>query len=484
MGEPLDLVVEELLLAAFALRDEQAGLRSGAFAVDQVGSASSWTAGHDRWFPASPESRRQPPTPPDPVTYAAAMVLAADFSETPFWWVRSPPTHVPVELPTTTDVAIVGAGYTGLNAALQLARGGRDVTVLDAAIIGSGASSRSAGLVSGRAGISKMIDLTALVGEQQANAILDDADDAYDALRTFVADENLDCSLDHCGRFVTATTAPMLAKLEKKMHEYNAVGLDEPFELVPRDRQSEWVQSDLFLGGMAVRNAGTIDPAAYTAGLIHLCRDAGVQLVGKNAVLDVDRSTTGFAVHTEAGALTAGDVIIATNGYTGKLTPWLQRRIVPMSSTIAATEPMDPAVVSRLLPQRAAYIDGRRLITYARPSPDGTRILFGGRARFRPISLATSAEILHAQMVQVFPELADIAFTHAWNGFMAFTTDHLPKVGTLDGMHYAVGCNGGSGIVAMSWLGQLTAAKILGDDRPPLINSQLLCQLSYPGSTD
>ena len=399
--------------------------------------------------------------------YDSAMVLSPDFAETPFWWVRSPPAHVPAELPASTDVAIVGAGYTGLNAALHLARAGRDVTVLDAGIIGAGASSRSAGLVSGRAGISKMIDLTALVGEQRANAILDEADHAYDELRRFVADEDLDCSLDHCGRFVTATTEPMLAKLEKKMHEYNAVGLDEPFELVPRARQDEWVRSELFLGGMAVRNAGTIDPAAYTAGLIGLCRDAGVRLIGKDAVLQVERSRMGFAVTAESGALTTGDVIIATNGYTGKLTPWLQRRIVPMSSTIAATEPMDPAVVARLLPQRAPYIDGRRLITYARPSPDGTRILFGGRARFRPIPLTTSAEILHAQMVQVFPELADVAFTHAWSGFMAFTTDYLPKVGTLDGMHYAVGCNGGSGIVAMSWLGQLTAAKILGEDRAP-----------------
>lgn len=395
------------------------------------------------------------------------MALSADLTETPYWWMCAAPTHVPTAVPDKTDVAIIGGGYTGLNCALPLARAGLDVTVFDSETIGSGASSRSAGLVSGRAGISKMIDLTALVGANRAAAILDEADDAYAALRSFVADEQIDCALDHCGRFVTATTPPMFDKLAKKMAEYNAAGLDVPFELVPPERQREWVGSDLFVGGMAVANAGTIDPGRYTQGLVDRCREAGVRLVGQQRVDDVEQAPTGFAVRAGSAMIRAGQVVVATNGYTGKLTPWLRRRIVPMSSTIAATEPMDPSLVSSLLPKRAAYIDGRRLITYARPSPDGTRILFGGRARFRPISPPEAAAILHGQMVEVFPELEDIAFTHAWTGFMAFTTDFLPKIGTLDGMHFAVGCNGGSGVVAMSWLGRQVASKILGEDVAP-----------------
>lgn len=395
------------------------------------------------------------------------MALTNDFTDEPYWWEASRPVHVPVTPPSSTDVAIVGGGYTGLNCALELARGGLDVTVFDATTIGAGASSRSAGLVSGRAGISKMIDLTALVGEERAEAILDEADHAYDELFRFVADEQLDCGLDHCGRFVTATTKPMLDKLTKKMTEYNAAGLSEPFEMVLGDDQQDWIGSDFFLGGMAVRNAGTIDPGRYTAGLIERCDEAGVRLVGQQRVSNINRVAKSFDVRAGASTVRARDVVIATNGYTDKLSPFLQHRIVPMSSTIAATEELDPALVQQLLPKRAPYIDGRRLITYARPSPDGRRILFGGRARFRQISSEQSAKILHAQMVEVFPELADVRFSHAWSGFMGFTTDWLPKIGLLDGKHYAVGCNGGSGIVSMSWLGRKVASKILGEDRPP-----------------
>jgi glycine/D-amino acid oxidase-like deaminating enzyme len=312
-----------------------------------------------------------------------------------------------------------------------------------------------------------MIDLTALVGAERAAAILDEADDAYAALRTFVENEQIDCALDHCGRFVTATTPAMFDKLVKKMAEYNEAELDEPFELVTAERQREWVGSDLFVGGMAVANAGTIDPGRYTQGLVERCRAAGVRLVGQLPVDSVEQTSSGFEVTAGTSTVRAGQVVVATNGYTGKLTPWLRRRIVPMSSTIAVTEPIDPTLVTALLPKRAAYIDGRRLITYARPSPDGTRILFGGRARFRPISPTEAAGILHSQMVEVFPELEDIGFTHAWTGFMAFTTDFLPKIGMLDGMHFAVGCNGGSGVVAMSWLGRKVAHKILGEDDAP-----------------
>jgi glycine/D-amino acid oxidase-like deaminating enzyme len=158
--------------------------------------------------------------------------------------------------------------------------------------------------------------------------------------------------------------------------------------------------------------------------------------------------------------------VITTNGYTDGVVPWHRERIVPMSSTILGLERLGRERVEALLPAMTAVIDTNRVIVYARPTPDGEGILFGGRARFRPVSTATSARILHDQMLEIFPTLADVKITNAWSGLMAFTADYLPKLGVRDRVHYVLGCNGGSGVVLMPWLGRAVGRRIAGTDDP------------------
>ena len=160
-------------------------------------------------------------------------------------------------------------------------------------------------------------------------------------------------------------------------------------------------------------------------------------------------------------------MVLGTNGYTDALSPWHQRRLVPISSTIVATEELGEDRVRAILPKLCPVIDTKRVICFARPTPDHKRVLFGGRARFSPLGPAQSAEILHKQLSQIFPELHDVKVTNAWSGYMAFTFDFLPKIGMHDGVHYAIGCNGGCGIVMMSWLGHQVARKILGSANRP-----------------
>src|SRR5262249_15201143 len=139
---------------------------------------------------------------------------------------------------------------------------------------------------------------------------------------------------------------------------------------------------------------------------------------------------------TSRGSLLAGDVVIATNGYTGKLTPALRRRVVPIASHIIATEPLPADLAASLIPKGRSLSDTKRVLCYYRMSPDGTRMVFGGRARFTPANPLTCARVLHRYMTDRFPQLADTRVTHSWTGNTAFTLDALPHMGESGGLHY------------------------------------------------
>jgi glycine/D-amino acid oxidase-like deaminating enzyme len=159
------------------------------------------------------------------------------------------------------------------------------------------------------------------------------------------------------------------------------------------------------------------------------------------AAARIARVGNGWRVETNRGAVTAGDVVIATNGYTSTLTPELRRRVVPIASHIIATE-LPPDLARALIPSGRTLSDTRRVLCYYRMSPDGRRMVLGGRARFTPVEAAVSAPILHRYMTARFPQLRGVKVTHAWTGNTAFTLDALPHMGESDGLHYCLGCNG------------------------------------------
>lgn len=394
-------------------------------------------------------------------------IFAEDFSEEPWWWRHAAAVDRPCpELPDEAEVVVVGSGYAGLNCAHELAKEGSDVVVLDSGKIGIGASTRAAGLLSGRAGVSKQIDLETAVGKEHATRILDEADEAYEHLKYIVASENIDCDLERAGRFVGAHTPQAYEKLAQKMVEYNSGGRTE-FYMVPKQEQRDYVASDFWCGGMFTESAGAIHSAKYHNGLVDCCERAGARLVSDARVIGISNDGGTKTVTTRSGSIRAREVVLATNGYTDRLSPWHQKRIVPISSTIVASEELGEERVSEVLPRLCPVIDTRRVVCYARPTPDKKAILFGGRARFSPIGPTESASILHQQLSVMFPQLRDIRVTNAWSGYMGFTFDFLPKVGTHEGIHYAIGCNGGCGIVMMSWLGRQAARKLMGTAQHP-----------------
>jgi len=229
--------------------------------------------------------------------------------------------------------------------------------------------------------------------------------------------------------------------------------------MVPRGRQREEMASDYYFGGMVVERSGKLHPALYYKGLLDACRRRNVTVCAEAAVTRIGPANNGWRVETSRGVVSAGDLVIATNGYTGSLTPALRRRVIPVASHIIATEELPDDLARSLIPKRRTLSDTKRVLCYYRMSPDGTRMVFGGRARFTQVDATVSAPILHRYMTDRFPQLRGVKLTHAWTGNVAFTLDALPHMGQRDGLHYCLGCNG-SGVAMMTYLGWQTARKI------------------------
>lgn len=383
-----------------------------------------------------------------------------EFKAFPFWWEAYQPTAGElVDVPSKIDVAIVGAGYAGLSAAIELADLGVRAVVLEAGVPGQGASTRSGGSISGGVNVGKSFSGKSLdPNSDMAKAMLSDASDAYSLIDRLIERENIECFWQKQGRFVGAWTPKHYATQAAKVAVLNSAAGSGSF-MIPRERQREEIASDYYYGGMVVERSGKLHPALYYKGLLDAARKRGVLICAQAPVNKIERMGTQWRLATGRGEVTADSVMIATNGYTGDVTPRLKRRLVPIASHIIATEELDPDLAASLIPKGRAVSDTRRVLCYYRISPDGKRMIFGGRARFTPVTPEVSAPILHSFMTERFPQLKQVRVTHAWTGNVAFSLDAVPHMGTDEGMHYALACNG-SGVAMMTYLGWATARKI------------------------
>ena len=389
-------------------------------------------------------------------------ILTEDMRETSQWWDNvGEVEQAAAALPTKVDIAIVGSGYTGLCAALELARAGRSVAVFEAERLGFGCSTRNGGQVSAhmKPGLH---DLARRHGEQKALAILRTGYEAYEFLSGFLAAEGIDCDFRKTGHFLGAHTPG----------SYETIARSEPAEVrrfgyeayaVPRAEQRAEVGTDAFHGGVVYPDAAQLDPARYHRGLLDRVIGAGAGVHANARVDEITPQGDGFSLRIGVHVVSARNVLVATNGYTGAATPWMRRRVIPIGSFIIATEPQPEDLIRRLSPKDRTISETRKVIYYYRASPDHRRMLFGGRVSIGHATAQYSAPRLHAAMSRVFPELATARVSHSWYGFVGFTFDHLPHLGCQDGMHYAMGyC--GVGIAMASYLGTKIAQQML--DKP------------------
>jgi glycine/D-amino acid oxidase-like deaminating enzyme len=380
------------------------------------------------------------------------------------WTDTSPLPRFPAApLPRSTDVAIIGGGYTGLSAARCLARRGADATVLERYTVGWGASGRNGGFV--LPGFKpEMEELDRRLGAHRAAAMFQLSLDGIAFLEDLIQQERIACDFTRCGA-VTLAAKPGHVRALEESGRFLRDRLSYETELLGRADLGREIGSTRYYGALLDPRGCSLQPAKYVSGLAEAAARAGARLCEGTEVTRIRRVNGRFEITTSGGVLWAREVLAATNGYTPPALPALRRRVIPIGSYQIATEPLDPAIAERLVPRGRVFSDTKNLLYYFRLSPD-RRMVFGGRASFTPTSPRRSAAILRAGMREVFPELDHTRIEYTWSGKVAYPVDHLPHAGRFEGIHYAMGyC--GHGVALATYLGARMGEVLAGSGEVP-----------------
>jgi glycine/D-amino acid oxidase-like deaminating enzyme len=394
--------------------------------------------------------------------------LNRDYERRPYWHATMPalPDRSGKPLPESADAVVIGGGYTGLAAARQLATQGASVVVVEARTLGWGASTRNGGIAHpgykwGPASLVKRY------GRDLATQLYADSVAATEILGRTIRDGGIDAELRFNGCMELAWSRRDADDFAGEVGMRTEWGT--PARLVPLERLTDEVGTKAYHGGLAIDTGGVVHPGKWFAGLVGLAEKAGADLHEETRVASVRRQRDGrFAVQTERGAILAGDVLVATNGYTDAAAPWLRRRIIPIGSYIIATEPLPADLARELSPTGRAYFDTRNFLSYWHVSADH-RLIWGGRVSFLPTTVDKTAKLLHRRMLEVYPQVAGYRVEYSWGGKIGMTFDRMPHIGRSGGVMYAMGCCG-SGVVLLHWLGTRAAQWMGGGDPPALAN--------------
>ena len=368
-------------------------------------------------------------------------------------------------MPEVVDVAVIGAGFTGLSAARTLAKRGARVAVLERNTIGWGASSRNGGMVltGMKLGVNKLISM---YGRERTRRMYAASLASIDCVEQIVQEERIDCDFSRCGHLEVACKQKHFENYERQT-ELIEVEFNHKLKVLAKSELSDEIGSTLYHGGIVDEVSAGCNPARYVAGLAESALKAGVEIFEHASVQAIQRDSrgeVGWKLITARGSLWAHEVFVATSGYTGAATPALQRKLIPIGSFIIATEVLPASLARELSPRNRMIYDSKHFLHYYRLTPD-RRMLFGGRAAFFPESERTirrSADILRRGMIQVYPQLIDARVEFAWGGTLDFAFDIMPHAGQMDGMYYAVGY-AGHGVAMATYQGQKVAEMMAGD---------------------
>jgi gamma-glutamylputrescine oxidase len=359
------------------------------------------------------------------------------------------------------DVAIIGAGFTGLSAAYHLQNLGFSTVVLDENCVGWGASGRNGSLM--LVGYKhNLYALASKYGIETTKEMLDMSLDGIELVRSISEKHNINCEFTKNGSFLAAYKPSHLEKL-KKEQEYMSRELKyENYIVEKKDVESE-IHSPLYHGGMIDPNACYLHPLKYAIGLADAVEVSGGKIYEQTKVTSITRSNGEVTLTTPFGEVKASNVISATNGYTQKVTKKLSRSVIPVGSYILTTQPLGSGVANRLIPSKRGLFDTKKFLYYFRMTKDD-RLLFGGRVNFKANESPELYQLLQKSMLEVFPELKQAKIDFTWGGNVALTFDLLPHIGQMDdGTYFALGYSG-HGVSLSTLMGKLLALKITGDE--------------------
>lgn len=357
------------------------------------------------------------------------------------------------------EFAIVGAGFTGLSAALHLAEAGHTVRVLEAVQPGWGASGRNGGQVNPGC---KLLpeEVETLYGGEQGRRINAMADGACQLVFDLIHHHAIDCDALRPGYVQGAQSRRGINFLENWVRQWSTRGA--PVEMLSRRETVDLLGTDVYLHGMLDRRGGNIQPLSYARGLARAAIEAGAVVHGDSPALSLRAHAGGWKLASPTGTLVAEQVLICTNGYTGSLWPGLATTVVPVPSFVAATESLDEERLAAILPGRHAVSETRRVQVYYRLDAGG-RFVIGARGHWFNAAQAGDATHVHAEACRLFPALADVKWQFHWGGYTAMTLSHTPKLMKLaPGLHAGMGYNG-RGVAMATMMGKQMAKAVTGE---------------------
>ena len=356
------------------------------------------------------------------------------------------------------DVCVIGAGYTGLSAALHLAERGFRTVILEAEHIGWGASGRNGGQL-GTTQRQDQKTLEAMLGPETARHLWQLGLESAALVKDLIARHAIPCDLKP-GILHAAWKKADAATLREEADHLRATYNYTHARFIDRAEIAGMVGTDRYWGGLLDTNAGHLHPLNFALGLARACLTAGVEIFEQSRALDIARNDPA-RIKTAHGAVTARHVVLACNGYLGKLDPRLAGRIMPINNFMIATEPLGDDQARALIRDDVAVADTKFVIDYYRLSAD-KRLIFGGGENYSPRFPRDIPAFVRKPLLRVFPQLRDTAIDYAWGGTLAITRNRMPDFGRLaPNILYAQGYSG-QGLNIATLAGKLIAEALAG----------------------
>ncbi|ANG96694.1 FAD-dependent oxidoreductase [Brucella pseudogrignonensis] len=389
----------------------------------------------------------------------------------PYWQDTTPPFTAAEKTPPEGhfDVVIIGGGFTGLSAALHLAKAGSRVAVFETGLVGSGASGRNGGHLNNGLAHS-FIAAKQHLGAERAKALYKAFDDSVDTIERIVTEENIDCAFRRAGKLKLASKPAHFDGLARNFEAIHAE-IDPDTALLHRDQLSGEIGSHDFHGAMLSKKSAMMHMGRYVTGLATAATRHGAVVYENTAVTEHKKIGTKHQIVTSRGTVTTDNVILATGAYTPNSFSYFRKRIIPVGSFIIATRPLTESEIAATMPGNRTYVTSMNIGNYFRLAPDN-RMIFGGRARFSTTSDqrsdSKSGAILRESLVKIFPHLASVEIDYCWGGLVDMTQDRYPRAGFADGVWYAMGYSG-HGAQMSTQMGIYLADAILGrGDKNPI----------------
>jgi glycine/D-amino acid oxidase-like deaminating enzyme len=365
---------------------------------------------------------------------------------------------------TRADIVVIGAGYTGMSAALHAAAAGGDVVVLEAREIGEGGSGLNGGQVI--AGLKHDPDvLESLYGERVGAQLAACSGGAPDLVFDLIRRHAIECHAVRAGWLQLAVAERHLAALERRARQWRSRGADAA---VVSDREAARLTGTRrYCGGWIDRRGGTVQPLAYLRGLARAAMGSGARLFVHSPVTRLSPRAGGWRVDTPRGSIDAVTVVVATDAYTGRPFGALRRTVVAVPSIQVATEPLPHDARAVILPGGQSVSDTQRILRYFRLDADG-RLVLGTRGSYGDIPVPTGSRAHERALRELYPQLAGVALTYRWGGFVAMTRDGIPHLHEpAPGLLAALGYNG-RGVAMATAMGRLLARRALGESAASL----------------